>query len=376
MDASDVVRLDRAPRSHVIEAGRRPGPADFAVLEIVRCTSCGHMWNAGAEAVLGHHAEFLTNAPVSEEMASRHRHLVGELTAGRAGALRVLDVGAGSGALSAAFASAGHVVTAVEPSRALEPSTGMRFGFRVLNHPWPVAGIAGETFDLVVCVQVLEHTHDPVVVLASILRVLAPGGRAYVEVPSGAWVSAHASPIDIHAPHTHYFSGSSFRLVARRAGSHVGAVREILHGRDVGYTLVGGDGTADLPQPGSAGDLGAAVGQLRERVASLSDHRVAIYGANAGTQALLGWVPAGPWDVVLDDTPAYWGHSVYSSDSVIPIADPRAIDMSVYTHVLIASYVHDSAIARRLRERGFSGEILSLRPPTAVTDGPPSLLGV
>lgn len=332
------------------------------------------MWNAGAEEVLGHHAEFLTNAPVSEEMASRHRSLVGELTGGHAGPLRVLDVGAGSGALSAAFALAGHAVTAVEPSRALEQSTGERYGFRVLNRAWPTVEIAGETFDLAVCVQVLEHTSDPAGVVASILRAVAPGGRAYVEVPSGDWVSTHASPIDLHAPHAHYFSASSFRLTVRRAGARLGAVREILGGRDVGYTLVPGGETAIDVHASPVGDMSAAIEVLRERVGQLHGRRVAVYGANAGTQALLGWVPDGPWDVVLDDTASYWGHSAYSFAAVIPIASPATVDLSSYSHVLIAAYVHDAAIGRRLRDLGYQGQIVSLRPPTAVTDGPPSLM--
>lgn len=369
-----MVELDRAPRAHVIESGRRPQPADFATLEIVRCVKCGHMWNSRSSDVVGHHADFLTNAPVSDAMTTRHRLLVEALVGGHGAGRRVLDVGAGSGALSAAFAAAGHHVTAVEPSRALDPSTGRRYGFSVHNHEWPVAELAGETFDLVVCVQVLEHTSDPSAVLASMLGAVASGGRAYVEVPSGDWVARHASPIDVHAPHAHYFSSSSFRAVAGRSGAQVVAERPILEGRDIGYTLIFGAATTDDSQVGPAPAMAAAVGVLRGRVAALDGRRVAVYGANAGTQALLGWVPRGPWDVVLDDTAAYWGHSAYSSSAVIPIASPDSVDLGAYSHVIIAAYVHDAAIMRRLRDRGYRGEILSLRPPTAVIDGPPSLL--
>lgn len=333
------------------------------------------MWNVAAATARGHHAEFLTNAPVSEAMVDRHRRLVDSLVAGRVAPLRVLDVGAGSGALSAAFAAAGHEVTAIEPSSALDDATGARFGFRVLRGSWPDPRLRSEHFDLVVCVQVLEHTSDPVAVIESILAALAPGGTAYVEVPSGDWVQRHASPIDVHVPHVHYFASRSFARVVQRAGGFVVASRDVIAGRDVGYEICAGDGQSSwsagiVPD---AGEFARSVERLRDRVAALPRGRTAIYGANAGTQALLGWVPQGPWGTVLDDTPAYWGHRVYSSAGEWPISDPDTCDLANYECVVIAAYVHDTTIAARLRARGFRGTVWSLRPATAVTDGPPSL---
>jgi SAM-dependent methyltransferase len=52
----------------------------------------------------------------------------------------------------------------------------------------------GETFDAVICSEVLEHTRDPRVVLAEASRVLKPGGRLLIAVPF--LYQIHASPHD------------------------------------------------------------------------------------------------------------------------------------------------------------------------------------
>jgi hypothetical protein len=119
--------------------------------------------------------------------------------------------------------------------------------------------------------------------------------------------------------------------------------------------------------------LASAVSVLRERVQSLRGS-TALYGANAGSQSLLGWIPTIHWDCIFDDTPEYWGHSAYSEQGTFPIMNPESVDLNDRSVIVIAAYLHDVAIAERLRNLGFRGEILTLRPPSAVTVGPPSLL--
>lgn len=104
--------------------------------------------------------------------------LVGELR-GR----RVLDVGAGNGIASHAFAAAGARVVALEP----DPSPVVGFGaIRVAcaGLPVEVVGSYGErlpfadgAFDLVFARQVLHHALDLDAMLRECARVLRPGGR-------------------------------------------------------------------------------------------------------------------------------------------------------------------------------------------------------
>ncbi|MCH7666270.1 MAG: glycosyltransferase [Acidobacteria bacterium] len=46
----------------------------------------------------------------------------------------------------------------------------------------------GETFDTVVCLNVLEHVRDPLAALRNLHSILEPGGRAVVYVPAGQWL--------------------------------------------------------------------------------------------------------------------------------------------------------------------------------------------
>ena len=54
--------------------------------------------------------------------------------------------------------------------------------------------LAGDTFDAVLCTQVLEHVPDPQQVLAELYRVLRPGGRLFLTVPQ-SW-ELHEAPYD------------------------------------------------------------------------------------------------------------------------------------------------------------------------------------
>jgi SAM-dependent methyltransferase len=56
--------------------------------------------------------------------------------------------------------------------------------------------MADETYDLVLCSQVLEHIPEPVAVLREIRRVLKPGGQAWVSAP--LFYEEHEVPYDFN----------------------------------------------------------------------------------------------------------------------------------------------------------------------------------
>ncbi len=56
--------------------------------------------------------------------------------------------------------------------------------------------MADETYDLVLCSQVLEHIPEPVAVLKEIRRVLKPGGQAWVSAP--LFFEEHEQPYDFY----------------------------------------------------------------------------------------------------------------------------------------------------------------------------------
>lgn len=101
---------------------------------------------------------------------------------GRA-ALDVVDVGAGTGGYAVRVAALGHHVTVVDPS----PDALTAANWRATELGVTLTAIQGEATDLpaivgedaadlVVCHNVLEYVEDPAAAMASIARVLRPGG--------------------------------------------------------------------------------------------------------------------------------------------------------------------------------------------------------
>jgi 2-polyprenyl-6-hydroxyphenyl methylase/3-demethylubiquinone-9 3-methyltransferase len=107
----------------------------------------------------------------------------------RAGGLagkNVLDVGCGGGILSESMARLGARVTGIDMGEAplavakmhLKES-GMRVDYRRIS----VEELANEqpgTFDVVTCLEMLEHVPDPASAVSSLAKLVRPGGQVFV----------------------------------------------------------------------------------------------------------------------------------------------------------------------------------------------------
>ena len=96
--------------------------------------------------------------------------------------LRVLDVGCGGGILSEALAESGASVLGIDLAEsALQAAEAHRAGQAVeyrLESSRETAA-RGEVFDVVTCMEMLEHVADPAAVLRDIHALLKPGGWAF-----------------------------------------------------------------------------------------------------------------------------------------------------------------------------------------------------
>lgn len=98
----------------------------------------------------------------------------------------VLDLGCAGGFMSEALAQRGARVTGIDPAQEAiaaakthATATGLNIRYDVgVGEALPYAD---ESFDHVVCVDVLEHVHDLTKVLAEIARVLRPGGLFFFD---------------------------------------------------------------------------------------------------------------------------------------------------------------------------------------------------
>ena len=99
---------------------------------------------------------------------------------------RVLDVGCGGGLLSEALAREGADVVALDLSPDLLRVAnlhGLESGIRVdyrLQSAEALAAEAPGSFDVVTCMEMLEHVPDPGSVLDACATLLVPGGRLFV----------------------------------------------------------------------------------------------------------------------------------------------------------------------------------------------------
>lgn len=368
-ECTPIFHVQGVPSRHLRLAAQAGGGSDYGDLEVVACTCCGHVFNAGfakssAQDLYAVHPS--TNAPVHESMLRGLKTIAGDILRDLPPRPTILEIGCGVGALARILAENATSVDLIEPNLSLNAAAFETGNIRLLPGFFPAAS-QGHRYDLVVCRQVLEHIERPDVFLRAIRDHLAPGGRAYIEVPSLDYIAAHASPTDFHYLHVQYFSQRMLNCLLTRAGLATERVSSIKGGHDVGVFVSAREPQA-APWPTALADMEKLRARLLTRVCtgrkrlSTPGRRLALYGACAYAQTFMGLYP----DAVVgagmfDDTDSYAGHEAYCSRARLRILQPSAELLAAYDHVVICAWVHDIAIADRLVKLNFRGSVWSLR---------------
>jgi SAM-dependent methyltransferase len=371
-DLSEIIVVDKAPKFHVVSNETLLNSHLFGKICLAECATCIHLFNSAIEVDEKNpgHGSFLTNAPVSQSMIDRRQETLEFLSADGRKLRAVLEVGGGSGALSAAFAENGNIVTIVEPESILDIDRLSELGVKVIKDVWPTERLPGEKFDLIICVQVLEHTERPREFLFELANYIKDDGRIYLEVPSGDWVKMHGSVADVHFPHWNYFSESMIQRLAAECNLNILKRRELINGRDIGYVLqnkaIKSNYSFEIPfQKFEIAKLDRSIECAKRRINKWNiDGRYAFYGSTAQSQSVYGLIQSCKPKFIFDDTPSYHDAFAYSPEFRFPILGLSLSRLEEVDVVVISSYVHDAAIALKLRDVGFIGEIFSLRPPS------------
>lgn len=98
---------------------------------------------------------------------------------------RIVDIGCGGGILTESMAEAGANVTGIDVApaplavaRLHQIESGAEVDYRQTTAEELAAEMAGE-YDVVTCLEMLEHVPYPAQVVASVARLLRPGGHAF-----------------------------------------------------------------------------------------------------------------------------------------------------------------------------------------------------
>jgi len=109
-----------------------------------------------------------------------------ERVAGGLGGKRALDVGCGGGILSESMAARGAAVTGIDlgekalgVARLHKLESGADVDYRLVSAESLAAELPG-AFDVVTCMELLEHVPDPAPVVAACAALVRPGGFVFV----------------------------------------------------------------------------------------------------------------------------------------------------------------------------------------------------
>ncbi|MBI4294367.1 MAG: class I SAM-dependent methyltransferase [Betaproteobacteria bacterium] len=133
----------------------------------------------------------------------------------------LLDVGAGSGAMLAAFSAANHgwKLYALDLDDRKEPALAAIPRFERLFTGGP--GVLSLQFDLMTLIHSLEHFSEPLSMLRALRAKIAPGGQLFVQVNN-----AERTPFDlVVADHLCHFTPRSLAYLAGRAGFGIETTR-------------------------------------------------------------------------------------------------------------------------------------------------------
>jgi len=130
----------------------------------------------------------------------------------------IFDIGGGNGYVAAGLERAGFSTVLVEPGRVGAENACRRGLRKVVNATVETAQFVPGSADAVGLFDVLEHIQDESAFLASIRRLMKPGGRIYLTVPAFQLLW---SKEDDFAGHYRRYSQALLTKVLSDAGFHV-----------------------------------------------------------------------------------------------------------------------------------------------------------
>ena len=168
----------------------------YGEFSVVRCRSCDLEFSVPLKAApLEYYADHSADY-VAESYEAIHPgyqfiiHKIDEATSLLdAGKRRVIDIGCGCGYLLIALQRRGYQCLGIDFNEHLVRVAIERFGIQARVDRVECLLSLGQTFDLAILSNVLEHVEKPRELLENIRKILNPGGLVVVEIPNRNWTS-------------------------------------------------------------------------------------------------------------------------------------------------------------------------------------------
>jgi 2-polyprenyl-3-methyl-5-hydroxy-6-metoxy-1,4-benzoquinol methylase len=190
---------------------------------LVRCQGCAACFSGAtptAEALRAHYGLYDRDQSVAALTLTRYDQLIEGLEKYRHDA-RWLDVGCGSGHLLERVRAHGWHANGTEFGDAALAACRQK-GLEVYSAEDAADELSPGSFDVISMIEVIEHLAEPRADLETAHRLLRPGGVLYVTTPNfGSLTRLLIGPrwrVVEYPEHLSYFTTTSLRRIARRAG--------------------------------------------------------------------------------------------------------------------------------------------------------------
>lgn len=361
-DLEQFLDLGKTPLANTFPASA-DAEEDFYPLGLCRCPNCGLVQQTEVvpdEVIYGADYGFYSGGSAAQ--LAYHRAGAERLMrryAGKMASHLTVEIGCNDGSLLQHLHAANFGTLGVDPS---EPAVeAARAGLRVLRTPF-TSEVAREIVDahgrsnIVIAYNVLAHVADLSDVLNGIYELIAPAGRAEVEVQYLPDLLAGNMIDQVYHEHRYHWSLSAFRRAARLHHLHV-VDAELIELQGGGLRVTLSASMDDTPRSRVAAicdrerwtETPEAWRGMQGRVERVRDHLVALvdmeveagrpvvgYAAAAKATTILNYAGLGParLKAVLDTTPYKQGR--YVPGVRVPIWDPEVLGQPGHTRVLLA----------------------------------------
>jgi ubiquinone/menaquinone biosynthesis C-methylase UbiE len=209
--------------------------------KIFRCGKCGFLFTQGHpdESEAGKYYEsddYISHSDSSNTITEKAYQLVRKIMLKRKVSLikrstgisngNILDIGCGTGHFLNSMKLSGWSVTGIEKSDKARNYAESKFNLEVSDTS-QIAKLNSGTFDCITMWHVLEHFHEPELIMKEISRLLKPGGLCVIALPNSNsfdanYYESYWAAYDVPR-HLWHFSPETFSLFAGLCGFKVTA---------------------------------------------------------------------------------------------------------------------------------------------------------